>query len=200
VDEVLAARRGRLKSRIGARAEALAEALAQGAAGIHDPWLELADSILEGSEPREALSAALIEAFGADIDPARYREIQPHSVDAAATARLFVGMGKRDKATPRALASLVKRLSGLPDRLVGGIEVYENFSFVTVPFEAAERVLAEARRMGGLPAVRYATPRGAGPKGEQDGASGEGRARAPYPRKSGPAHKPGPAAKRKPRS
>jgi ATP-dependent RNA helicase DeaD len=218
VDEVLAARKERLRGKIIARAESLAEETAAEEASENEAieakagesttaepdakaeskkkaaakkrslsktelWLELADEILEKAEPREALSAALFEAFGAEIDPARYKKIESYSVDAAATARLFVGSGKRDKATPARLAELVKRLSGLPDRLIGGIEIYENFSFVTVPFEAAERVLAEARRQGGVPTVRFATPKGA------SGRSGPGsdshnapfRARSPRP-------------------
>lgn len=134
-------------------------------------WGDFADDLLARLPPREALAAALFEAFGDELDPARYREIQDASVDAAATARLFIGLGRKDGANPRSLAALVKRLSGLPDRLVGGIEVYENFSFLTVPFEAAERVLAEARRSGGLPPVRLATPRG----GEEEGRGGQRR-------------------------
>jgi ATP-dependent RNA helicase DeaD len=126
-------------------------------------WLGLADELLARLQPREALAAALFEAFGDELDPARYREIQDASVDAAATARLFIGAGRRQGATPRELSGMVKRLSGLPDRLVGGIEIYEGFAFVTVPFEAAERVIAEARRSGGLPPVRMATPQGSGP-------------------------------------
>jgi ATP-dependent RNA helicase DeaD len=194
VDEVLAARRDRLRDKIMAKAELLtAEATEPGeeptiaevsedaararkavraSSKKKEFWLDLADDILSGAEPRVALSAALFEAFGAEIDPARYKKIEGYSVDAAATARLFIGSGKRDKATPARLASLVKRLSGLPDRLIGGIEVYENFSFVTVPFEAAEKVLSGARRAGGIPAVRFATPKG----GEDDGASRRGPA------------------------
>ena len=165
VDEVLAAKRDRLRGKILARAESLA---GEGSdADATKLWRELADEILEKAVPGEALAAALFEAFGNEIDPARYRQIQECSVDAAATARLFVGMGKRDKATPRGLAALVKRISGLPDKLIGGIEIYENFSFLTVPFAAAEKVIAEARRSGGLPPVRLATPKGgdSGPQG-----------------------------------
>ena len=192
VDDVLAARKDRLRGKILAKAELLAaeaeaerakdEAEAEAeveaepkaapkaapqsakkpprASAKKELWLDLADEILASTEPRVALSAALFEAFGAEIDPARYRKIEGYSVDAAATARLFIGSGKRDKATPAGLASLVKRLSGLPDRSIGGIEIYENFSFVTVPFEAAEKVLSEARRSGTAPTVRFATPKG----------------------------------------
>jgi ATP-dependent RNA helicase DeaD len=216
VDEVLAARKDRLRAKILERAELLAtdgessaaeEGEAAGAAAETPPpatpaeaaakrkkaaraakkkelWLELADAILESAEPRVALSAALFEAFGAEIDPERYRKIEGYSVDAAATARLFVGSGKRDKATPARIAAIVKRLSGLPDRLIGGIEVYENFSFVTVPYEAAERVLSEARRSGGMPAMRYATPRG-GAARAHEGAPASGQRRAPGPRPRG---------------
>ena len=82
------------------------------------------------------------------------------SVDAAATARLFVGAGRSEGATPARLAALVKNLTGLPDKLIGSIEVYENFSFLTLPFEAAEKTIVEARKSGALPPVRFATPRG----------------------------------------
>jgi ATP-dependent RNA helicase DeaD len=199
VDEVLAARKDRLREKILAKASVLAAEAEAGdvdaSAGAEqikkaarssskkELWLELADELLASAQPRDALSAALFEAFGAEIDPARYKKIEGYSVDAAATARLFIGSGKADRATPARLASLVKRLSGLPDRLIGGIEIYENFSFVTVPFETAEKVLAEARRAGGVPAVRYATPkvgvsqRGAIPGRRSAAASGR---RAPY--------------------
>ena len=177
VDEVLAAKRDRLRGKILARAEAMAADDAEAAEGGKKPapkgapapmplsagrlWRELADEILAKVEPGEALSAALFEAFGGEIDPARYRRIEEISVDAAATARLFVGVGKRDRATPRGLADLVKRVSGIPDKLIGGIEIYENFSFLTVPFEAAEKVISAARKSGGLPPIRFATPKGA---------------------------------------
>jgi ATP-dependent RNA helicase DeaD len=220
VDEVLAARKDRLRAKILEKAELLSAEGSVEAAAVESPakaqgaaaqaagavaqavapetpaeavakkrkaareakkkelWLELADEILETAEPRVALSAALFEAFGAEIDPERYRKIEGYSVDAAATARLFIGSGKRDKATPARIASIVKRLSGLPDRLIGGIEVYENFSFVTVPYEAAERVLAEARKSGGMPAMRYATPRGEAVR-SHEGPPASGPRRAP---------------------
>jgi ATP-dependent RNA helicase DeaD len=170
-------------------------------------WRGMADELLQRLDARDALAAALQEAFGSELDPARYRAIAEVSVDAAATARLFIGMGKRDRATPRGLAALVKRLADLPDRLIGGIEVYENFSFLTVPFEAAEKIIAEARRSGGLPPVRLATPRGAGAQGE--GKRGHDLSRAPYGKrpyasrptgrpKEGYASKDGPRVPRRP--
>jgi ATP-dependent RNA helicase DeaD len=191
VGEVLTAKRDRLRGKILARAESLAEEGAAADAPVAKLWRELAEEILAEADPSEALAAALFEAFGSEIDPARYKRIEECSVDAAATSRLFIGVGKRDKATPRGLAALVKRISGLPDRLIDGIEIYENFSFLTIPFEAAEKVIAEARRSGGLPPVRLATPKGAagqrgGPEGATRGAgprtSSRYPPRPPHPR------------------
>ncbi len=160
VAQILTAKRERARAAIMARAGAMADAAEAGT----DPWLAFADELLGGLDARAALAAALREAYGDEMDGSRYREIQECSVDAAATARLFIGLGKRDRATPKGLAALVKKLTGLPDRLVGGIEIYENFSFATVPFEAAQRAIAAAGRQGGAPSVRYATPRGNGPR------------------------------------
>jgi ATP-dependent RNA helicase DeaD len=191
VGEVLNAKRDRLRGKILARAESLAGAGAAADAAAAKLWRELAEEILAETGPADALAAALYEAFGSEIDPARYKRIEESSVDAAATSRLFVGVGKRDKATPRGLAALVKRISGLPDRLIGGIEIYENFSFLTIPFEAAEKVIAESRRAGGLPPVRLATPKGGaaerggpggGPRGAGPRTSSHYPPRPPHPR------------------
>jgi ATP-dependent RNA helicase DeaD len=161
-------------------------------------WAGLSEELLARLSPKDALAAVLFEAFGGELDPARYREIQDASVDAAATARLFIGVGKAQGANPRSLAALIKRLSGIPDRLVGGIEVYEGFSFANVPFEAAEKVIAETRRSGGLPPVRLATPRAG------EGRPGSQGPRGPRPaygqRREGGYQKAGPGGKPYPRN
>jgi ATP-dependent RNA helicase DeaD len=126
---------------------------------VDDIWREMADKVLEGSNPREALAAALAEGFGSQIDPKRYRDITDVSVDVTATSRLFVAVGKRDRITPRALVTMIKKLSNLPDRLIDSIEIYDNFSFVTVPYRMAEKIIDEARRSGGFPVVKKAVPK-----------------------------------------
>jgi len=93
-------------------------------------------------------------------------------VDSAATARLYVGIGKLDGAWPKDVVAVVKRLTGLPDRLVDDVEVLERFSFVSVPFEAAEKAIAEARKQRGVPPIRIASPK--------SGPGGPGGSRRPY--------------------
>jgi len=130
-------------------------------AGRAKAFYSLADELLALLPPREALAALAAAAYSGDLDPRRYGEVRDVSVDHAATARLYVGIGKADGAWPKDVAEVVKRLTGLPDRLVDDIEVLERFSFASVPFEAAEKAIAEARKRRGPP-IRIATPKGPG--------------------------------------
>ena len=126
-------------------------------------WLELASEISEGLSPLDALAAALAAGYAAELDPGRYGDVRTDFLDKEATTRLFVGAGRRDGADRKAIAVFVKDLAGLPDRLVGGVEVYDAFSFVTVPFEAAERIIAEARKSGKGPVIKIAFPKDSSP-------------------------------------
>lgn len=130
-------------------------------------FYELADEILASLEPRDALAALAAAAFAGDLDPRRYGEVREVSVDAAGTARLYIGLGKRDGIWPKDIAAAVKKLTDLPDRLIDAIEVLENFSFASVPFEAAERAIQEARRQRGAPYVKIAVPKGEHPAGRR---------------------------------
>ncbi len=147
-------------------------------------FYELADELLAVLEPREALASLAAAAYSGDLDPRRYGEVRDVSVDSAATARLYVGIGKLDGAWPKDVVAVVKRLTGLPDRLVDDVEVLERFSFVSVPFEAAEKAIAEARKQRGAPPIRIATPK--------NGPGGPGGPRRSYGPKGGGYDKPRP--------
>lgn len=128
-------------------------------AAVLERWRRLAREITESMGAEDALAAALAAGYGAELDPKRYEDIHTDSVDGTATTRLFIGSGRKDGTDRRAIVTFVKDLTGLPDRLVGGAEVYEGFSFVTVPFEAAEKIIAEARKSGKGPIVKIAFPK-----------------------------------------
>jgi len=160
-----------------------AEEIPAGIASLKKPnkhvaaFYELADELLAVLEPREALASLAAAAYSGDLDPRRYGEVRDVSVDSAATARLYVGIGKLDGAWPKDVVAVVKRLTGLPDRLVDDVEVLERFSFVSVPFEAAEKAIAEARKQRGAPPIRIATPK--------NGPGGPGGPRRSYGPKGG---------------
>ena len=155
----------------------------------------LADELLQTLEPRDALAALAAAAYAGDLDPRRYGEVRDVTVDSAGTARLYIGLGKRDGVWPKDIAEVVKKLTGLPDRSIDAIEVLERFSFVSVPFDAAEKAIAEARKNRGAPFMRIAAPKG-GPA-KPGGFSRKHGERAPYPKRGpkpfsdGPRHKAG---------
>lgn len=118
----------------------------------------LADGLLEYMEPRSALAALAAAAYSADLDPRRYGQVHEINLEQGTMARLYVGLGKAEGAWPKDVAELVKRLTGLPDRLIDDIEVLEHFSFASVPKDAAEKAVLESKKQRG-PFVRIATPK-----------------------------------------
>ena len=101
---------------------------------------EMATSILESTDPQVALAAALKLAFKADIDINNYPEIRQFSVDRKGTARIFIAKGGYDGQTARSIVEMVEKVSGLASSKMNDVKVLNEFSFVTVPFEEAEKV------------------------------------------------------------
>jgi ATP-dependent RNA helicase DeaD len=68
-------------------------------------------------------------------------------VGGVATAKLWIGVGRRDEATTGDLVAVLIKEVGLPREAIGRIELRETFSLVEVPAGEAERV---ARSLTGL--------------------------------------------------
>lgn len=178
VEGILTAKKDRLAAKV---AEKAAEFVKDPA--LRDLWIDVAKRILTSVDPEEALAAALAEGFSDQLDPGRYREITEVSVDGTGTSRLFVAAGKKDKVTPKSLVTMIKKLSDLSDTMIGSVEVYEAFSFVSVPYKSAEKIIDQARRAGGFPVVRRAVPKNASGENRADGGfvhSGPPRSRSGY--------------------
>ena len=165
VSDVIDARRARAIAKVNTVAEDV------GAEG--SPWIVLADEILTATEARVALASCLSLAFAGTLDPERYsqiadveREERPgRLVDQTGQTRLFVSAGRHSGIDRKGLAAIIRRASGLPDRLIEGIQVFDAFSLVTVPFDAAERIIRESRGSGGIPRMRVAKEDGGGEGG-----------------------------------
>ena len=75
-------------------------------------------------------------------------------------ARLFIAMGRQDGLSPKKLVELLESQGGVPGRFVDDAAVMEDFSFVTVPFRDAERLIHAFRTQGqqGKPLIKLARP------------------------------------------
>lgn len=60
-------------------------------------------------------------------------------------ARLFLNLGKKDRIRPNDIVGAIAGEAGLPGRSIGGIDIFDNFSFVDVPSKDAEHVIKVMR-------------------------------------------------------
>ena len=162
VSDVIDARRARAITRVNT--------VGEGVGTEGSPWMTLADEILATTDARIALASCLSLAFAGTLDPDRYGqipEVEPDErpgrlVDQAGQTRLWVSAGRKSGIDRKGLADMIRRVSGLPDRLIDGIQVFDAFSLVTVPFDAAERIIRESRGSQHIPRMRVAKESGGG--------------------------------------
>lgn len=57
-----------------------------------------------------------------------------------------MGAGRNDRARPADIVGAIANEANLPGRAIGAIDIYDEFSFVEVPREAANRVLGALGR------------------------------------------------------
>lgn len=57
-------------------------------------------------------------------------------------ARLFLNLGKKDRIRPNDIVGAIAGETGVPGRSIGGIDIFENFSFVDVPKKDVNHVIS----------------------------------------------------------
>lgn len=145
--------------------------------GLEDSQ-KMADEILRTNEdPRLALAALIKMAFKDEFSEKSYNEIRdPHKkrdynsydergmsggngsigeggkrsyVDRKGTARLFIAKGKNDNMDARALVNFIQKSTGVDQRKIDDVRVFDGFSFFAVPFQDAENILHSFQKSAG---------------------------------------------------
>ena len=112
-------------------------------AGVKGEFLNISRDLLQDNNPEDVLAAILEVFFKDELDEKRYVEIEDAAaVDSKGKTRLFVGKGKIDGFNARELTKLIKEKCGISDNKIRGIQILDKFSFITLPFNEAEKVLA----------------------------------------------------------
>lgn len=142
-----------------------------------------AKEILQTIPPEVALSALLRLAFSTELSESNYPEIRSINVDRRGKARLFIAVGRLDGYDPRKMVTLIKRECELSDNNIDDIKVMDSYSFVTVPFADAERVVKRLNELskGDRPIAEIAKEGQGG--GGGGAAKGERAPRSGAPRK-----------------
>lgn len=127
---------------------------------IDTKYFDWARRLLEENSPTEMLAALLNYSFEEELNPAAYGEIKElgvrgRQVDQEGKTRLFVALGKKDKFNPRKLADLIMSRVSIKSKQIRDIQVMDKFSFITVPFEKAEKIVVSFKEKGQKPLITH---------------------------------------------
>lgn len=154
----------------------------------------MAAELLENYPPEVALSALLRLAFKNELSESSYPEIRSIDVDRKGKARIFLAFGARDGYDTRKTVRLLKQECGLSDHDIDDVRVMEDFSFATVPFDRAEKVVRALNKLShgrpiaeiskDSPSARTSGGRQSHRRRESDTRSGRKTGRKPESRES----------------
>ncbi|HUW07458.1 MAG TPA: DEAD/DEAH box helicase [Williamwhitmania sp.] len=149
--------------------------------GTFGDYLGMAEDMLSSTSPEVTLAALLKMAFKNELSEANYPEFRTFNVDRRGKARVFIALGKRDGYDPATMVNMIKQKVKLPDSNIDEVQIMENFSFVTVPFNDAETLLNALNKegRGGRPLAELASESkgGGGGRDRDRGREGGGRDR-----------------------
>lgn len=110
-------------------------------------YLKISEELLELGSPEDIIASLIKYTLKDELDEKSYSQIKPVSVvNKSGKTRLFVALGRSADMTPKKIVNYIKDESGVSDRLIKDVKVFENFSFLTVPFEEAEIILEVFRK------------------------------------------------------
>ena len=128
---------------------------------ISTDYYNWAKQLLGDGDPTEILAATLNYCFEEELNPDAYGEIKEVSakgrqLDQQGKARLFVALGKKDKLNPKKLVDLIMSKVKVKNREISDIQVMDNFSFITVPFDKAEKIMISFKEKGQKSLISHA--------------------------------------------
>lgn len=110
--------------------------------GETDSYYDMAKTLLNlEATPEQIISAILKNCYDDELMEENYNDIDNVSIEKTGRARLFIALGKKDKMMPRKLVDLISKKAKISQSRIKNVEIYENFSFITVPFIEAERII-----------------------------------------------------------
>src|SRR5690606_22477388 len=74
-------------------------------------------------------------------DRGRGRVVRDKNFREPNMARLFLNLGRKDQIRPNDIVGAIAGETGIPGREIGGIDIFDNFSFVDVPSKDAAHVI-----------------------------------------------------------
>jgi ATP-dependent RNA helicase DeaD len=120
-----------------------------------DGYRKWARRILGEHPPEDVIAAILKYSFGKTLDESNYGKLSSAAqkkrgrtlIEEEGKTRLFIAKGKNSNTTKKNLVDFILKKANTPQDLIENIEIYNNFSFITVPFAEAEVILNKFRKV-----------------------------------------------------
>lgn len=114
-------------------------------------YKEFADTFIGEYDNKDVIAALLKHSFSDVLDSNNYGEIKEISKNkkdflAAGKTRLFLTAGRKDDLTPIKLIKIIEKECNIPGKIIRNIDIFDSFSFITVPFHEAELILQLFKR------------------------------------------------------
>jgi ATP-dependent RNA helicase DeaD len=129
---------------------------------INEKYINWAKKLLEENDPTDMLASLLLYSFEDELNPDTYGEIKEigakerKELDHQGKVRLFVALGKKDKLNAKKLTDLIISKVPIKSRQIKDIQIMDKFSFITVPYEKAERIVKKFKEQGKRPLITHA--------------------------------------------
>jgi len=132
---------------------------------IETKYYSWAKELLEDNNPTDILAAILNYCFEEELNSEAYGEIKEaggkgKQLDQQGKTRLFVALGKRDKINAGKLIELIMSKVSIKSKHIRDIQVMDKFSFITVPFDKAEKIVVSFKEKGRKTLITHAKKKG----------------------------------------
>lgn len=111
-------------------------------------YINIIEELVDDDYATMDIAAALLKMVLGDLNSNEQKEQQEDNLDIDDTgsseegmARLFINVGRKDKIRPKDVLGAIAGETGISGKLIGTIDIYDNYTFVEVPKEYAKDVL-----------------------------------------------------------
>jgi ATP-dependent RNA helicase DeaD len=131
---------------------------------IDTNYYNWAKKLLEHNDSTKILAATLKYCFEEELNSGAYGEIKEvggkgKQLDQQGKARLFVALGRKDNINARKLVELIMSKVPVKSKHINDIQVMDKFSFITVPFNDAEKIVVSFKEKGQRSLISHAKKR-----------------------------------------
>ncbi len=106
-----------------------------------DEFSDIATSLGEEFAPEIVIKGILKYFLKDSLSSEAYSDIKHVSIDKQGKTRLFVAKGRKDGYNVKRIIDLIQSEVDIPSYRIKDIKIFDNFSFVSMPFEEAEMLI-----------------------------------------------------------